>query len=111
MRSPSGASATLIGLALALVLMIGIPAVGLLNARPSRFGWQMYTVAYEAPRAWAKSANGSLKPIDDFVDRFAVLRGDVPSAAAVARAMCAFVDADAVVVELRPDARGEAACP
>ncbi|MEO8247305.1 MAG: hypothetical protein ABI622_09340 [Chloroflexota bacterium] len=110
MRSPSG-PATVMGLALVLILIIGIPAAGLLNARPSRFGWQMYTVAYEAPRAWAKAANGSLEPIDDFVNRFAVLRGDVPSAAAVARAMCAFLDAGAVVVELRPDARGEAACP
>ena len=96
--------------ALILVVMIGVPLAGLFGERPQRFGWQMYTVAHEAPEAWAIAPGGSRVPLD-IVDRFAILRGDLPDAAAVALAMCAFTDATRVLVELRPGVTGEAGCP
>ncbi len=101
-------AAALAGLILAV--MIGVPLAGLFGQRPQRFGWQMYTVAHEAPKAWAIASGGSRVPLD-IVDRFAILRGDLPDAAAVALAMCDFTDATRVLVELRPDVTGEADCP
>ncbi len=96
--------------ALILVAMIGIPFTRLFAERPQRFGWQMYTVAHEAPKAWAIAPGGKLVPLD-MVERFAILRGDLPDADAVALAMCAFTDAPDVLVELRPDVSGGARCP
>ena len=105
-RGPAAASIA----AVILVVMIGIPLAGFLGPRPARFGWQMYTVANAAPEAWALAADGVREPLD-LVNRFAVLRGDLPDPEAVAQAMCAFTDAPRVAVELRPDVTGEAICP
>ena len=96
-------------LAVALAIMIGVPTAGLLAERPARFGWQMYTVAFGAPRAWTRQADGSLAELE-FLDRFAVLRGDLPDADAVARSLCAFAPGEVIVVELRTDVRAEAVC-
>ncbi len=97
-------------LTVALAVMVGVPTLALFADRPARFGWQMYTVAFPAPRGWIREADDSLREID-FLDRFAVLRGDLSEPDAVARAVCRFMPGETVVIELRPDVRGEAACP
>ena len=96
--------------AVVLAVMLAIPTRALLAERPARFGWQMYTVAYGAPRAWTRQADGTLVELS-FLERFAVLRGDLPDPDAVARAVCRFVPGESVVVELRTGVRGEARCP
>jgi hypothetical protein len=88
-----------------LLGQVAIAAAGLFQPRPARFGWQMYSVADTAPRAWAVDEDGSQRQID-LVGRLAVLRADVRAAGDLARALCTFeADARAVVVELaRTDA-------
>lgn len=96
-------------IALLVTMMVGVPLLGLLSPRPARLGWQMYTVAHDAPRAWSLTDVGVAEPIE-IVERFAVLRGDLPDATAVALAACRLVDATRIRVELRPGVAGEADC-
>lgn len=82
-----------------IVAAILVPASALNQPRPARFGWQMYSVAQPAPRAWLQSADGSVREFD-LADRLAVLRADIPDPTSLGKRLCAQESAKAVLVEL-----------
>ena len=110
MKARSAArTATIVVIAAFMVLAVAIPTVALLSPRPARFGWQMYSVAHPAPRAWLQASDGSTREYD-LADKLAVLRADVPDAAGVGRQLCMIGKSAAVLVELRPSKLVRVAC-
>ena len=97
----SASTATFVVIAAFMVLAVAIPTVALLSPRPARFGWQMYSVAYPAPRAWVQASDGSTREFD-LADRMAVLRADTADPASVSRWLCNHEQGAAVLVELQP---------
>jgi hypothetical protein len=92
-----------------MVLAVAIPTVALLSPRPARFGWQMYSVAHPAPRAWLQASDGSTTEYD-LAGKLAVLRADVPDGASVGRQLCVLGKSAAALVELRPNQLVRVAC-
>lgn len=98
-RWPTSEVATAALIVAFVVVAIVIPALALGQPRPARFGWQMYSVAQPAPRAWLQSADGSVREFD-LADRLAVLRADIPDPTSLGKRLCAQESAKAVLVEL-----------
>lgn len=92
-----------------VAIALAIPATALTQPRPARFGWQMYSVAYPAPRAWLQASDGSTEQYD-LADRLAVLRADVPDPVAVGQQLCATTSSPAVIVEMHPGRLVRIAC-
>jgi hypothetical protein len=92
-----------------MALAILVPALALAAPRPARFGWQMYSVAEPAPRAWLEAGDGTVEEWD-LAAHLAVLRGDIPDAKRLARAICVLERPAAAIVELRPDERIRVTC-
>ena len=88
-------------IAVFMVLAVAIPTVALLSPRPARFGWQMYSVAYPAPRAWLQASDGSTREFD-LADRMAALRADTADPVSVGRWLCDNEQATAALLELQP---------
>ena len=106
-RTPSIVTAVLVVTFLAFALIV--PAVALTQSRPARFGWQMYSVAYPAPRAWLQAQDGSTEEYD-LADRLAVLRADVPDPIAVGQQLCAATSSPAIILEMHPGRLVRVAC-
>jgi hypothetical protein len=47
-----------------LTVLIGVPVAALFDARPARFGWQMYSTLNPAPAASIEDASRTLVPVD-----------------------------------------------
>ena len=92
-----------------LVASILVPALALAQPRPARFGWQMYSIALAAPRAWTESADGARQAYD-LADKLAVLRADIADPRAVGAQICRLTDAAAVLVELRVGSQVRVPC-
>lgn len=92
-----------------VVLAILVPALALGQPRPARFGWQMYSVAQPAPRAWLQADDGSVREFD-LADRLAVLRADIPDPTSLGKRLCAEESAKAVLVELHTSDLVRVAC-
>ena len=92
-----------------VAIALAVPAFALTQPRPARFGWQMYSVAYPAPRAWLQAADGSTEEYD-LADRLAVLRADVPDPLGVGQQLCATTSSPAVIVEMHPGRLVRVAC-
>lgn len=84
-----------------VVFAILVPALALGQPRPARFGWQMYSVAQPAPRAWLEATDGSVHDYN-LVDRLAVLRADIPDPKSLGQRLCVMENAAAVLIQLRP---------
>jgi hypothetical protein len=82
-----------------MVMAVLVPALALGQPRPARFGWQMYSVAQPAPRAWLQADDGSVTEFD-LANRLAVLRADIPDPTSLGERLCAQESAKAVLVEL-----------
>jgi len=89
-------------LAAFLAVQVVVPTFGLLGPRPARFGWQMYSIADAAPRAWAEARDGSLTSLD-LTGRLAVLRADTRDASAIGTALCTGSPYAAVVIQFGND--------
>jgi hypothetical protein len=92
-----------------VVLAVAIPTLALAQPRPARFGWQMYSVAQPAPRAWLQSADGSVTEWD-LADHLAVLRADISDPESIGQRLCDTEGSAAVLVELRPGALVRVPC-
>lgn len=45
-------------------VQVGVPALGLFDDRPGRFGWHMYSTINPAPEASVEGPDGVLTPVD-----------------------------------------------
>jgi hypothetical protein len=62
----SGRGRTLLGLLVLIVgvVQVGVPVASLLEPRPSRFGWQMYSGLTRAPVVSVEDETGDLRLVD-----------------------------------------------
>jgi hypothetical protein len=92
-----------------LVFAVAVPAFALTQPRPARLGWQMYSVAQPAPRAWLQAADGTVSEWD-LADHLAVLRGDISDPTGIGQRLCQMASPSAVLVELHPGALVRVPC-
>lgn len=92
-----------------VILAVAVPVLALTQPRPARFGWQMYSVAQPAPRAWLQTTGGTVREWA-LADHLAVLRGDISDPTSIGERLCATESPSAVLVELRPGALVRVPC-
>jgi hypothetical protein len=82
-----------------LVVQIAIPAVALFGARPSRFGWHMYSALPPVPEVTVVKVDGATE-IVDLGTLFVVPRAEIDYQAALRRRLCAVSGAEEIRLRL-----------
>ena len=101
---------TLLAVAVVIIgaVQVAVPVATMFEARPSRFGWQMYSGLTVQPVVQTENAAGEVTPVD-VEDIIATGRAEIYWADHMARALCA----DDVVAVTVVDRAGttRVACP
>ena len=80
-----------------LTVQLAIPAFALLEPRPARLGWQMYSGLATGPEAWTVDADGRAAAVD-VQSLFIVPRSEIDYAAVLRAGLCDVTDAVAIIV-------------
>jgi len=93
-----------------IVIQLLIPTILLINPRPARFGWQMYTTAADLPLMTAIDAAGNERPIA--VERLlAGPRAEIDYVPLLVAQGCGLVEAERIRVQPHGEPWVEVACP
>jgi hypothetical protein len=80
-----------------LTVQLAIPAFALLEPRPARLGWQMYSGLATVPEAWTVGADGRAAAVD-VQALFVVPRSEIDYVAVLRDGLCDVTDAVAIIV-------------
>ncbi len=83
-----------------LAVQLAVPAYGLLQPRPARFGWQMYTALTELPSVTVRYEDGSEAAVE-VENRVARGRAEADYIPALHDKLCLDAAVEAIVVTLK----------